>query len=455
MNDQDSFEVSDSTDWLSTPLSGLTAVESALRCQVCKDFYKTPMLTSCNHTFCSLCIRRALSNDGKCPLCRANEQEMKLRSNWSMEEVVGAFVKTRPAVLDHARKPPTVVVQSVESPKRRLDADADGAQEPRESKRLRSSTRLSASRGAAATAEMARLEADIAAPADPEQEMDYDDGLVACPICLMRMREAQVDGHIDKSCPGSPVPESQRRPRSTPRNTVAGHNGFQASSSASLSSMQTPLKRPDRLPAMNYSMLKEPQLRKKLAELGVSTAGDRRMLERRHKEWMTIWNANCDSLHPRKKGELLHDLDVWEKTLGTRAPQSSRSINLGTHIKDKDFDQQAWSTKHDASFKDLIANARRNVAEAKKKAKADSATSTDAATSNPDSEIVMPNVSHPTPAPPHTTVVEDAPYVDGIRSPDVLGRLEESGTGYLHDSHNNDDGNSGGPFPQPPFVYPP
>ena len=107
-------------------------------------------------------------------------------------------------------------------------------------------------------------------------------------------------------------------------------------------------------------MLKEPQLRKKLQELGISTAGSRQMLERRHKEWMTIWNANCDSLHPRRKADLLHDLDVWERTLGTRAPTSSRSIHLGTQIKDKDFDGAAWAAKHDTSFRDLIASARKN-----------------------------------------------------------------------------------------------
>src|SRR5215469_15342374 len=48
----------DPTDWLNTSLPSFATLESALRCQVCKDFYDTPMITSCSHTFCSLCIRR-------------------------------------------------------------------------------------------------------------------------------------------------------------------------------------------------------------------------------------------------------------------------------------------------------------------------------------------------------------------------------------------------------------
>lgn len=95
-----------------------------------------------------------------------------------------------------------------------------------------------------------------------------------------------------------------------------------------------------------------------MAELGLSTAGSRQMLEKRHQEWVTIWNANCDSVKPKKRSELLQDLEVWEKTMGSRAPTMSRAANMGAQIKDKDFDGAAWASRHDTSFKDLIARAR-------------------------------------------------------------------------------------------------
>ena len=82
------------------------------------------------------------------------------------------------------------------------------------------------------------------------------------------------------------------------------------------------------------------------------------MLEKRHQEWMTIWNANCDSAKPKKRSELLQDLETWERTMGSRAPTLSRAANVGAQIKDKDFDGAAWAAKHDTSFKDLIARAR-------------------------------------------------------------------------------------------------
>ncbi|KAF2972723.1 hypothetical protein GQX73_g708 [Xylaria multiplex] len=374
MND-DFDSVADSTDWLSTPLSGLSAVEAALRCQICKDLYKTPMLTSCNHTFCSLCIRRALSADGKCPLCRASEQEMKLRSNWSMEEVVAAFTQARSVVLDFARKPLLVFTTAGEAPKRRadeMDGDEEGHQpsnsQQHSSKRLRSSTRLSKTRSMEATAEIARQESHIP---DPEN-VGFDDGLVACPICWRRMKPLQVDRHIDTSCPGEPQPDPpppaqpSARSSSKPTNITSA---FLPSSSTTFSPalFDKPQPPPDRLPALNYSMLRETQLRKELADLGLSTSGNRVALERRHREWVMIWNANCDSQRPRRHAELLHDLEVWERTLGSRVPAGSRSTTTGAQIRDKDFDGAAWASKHNTSFRNLIANARRTRAQAQVK----------------------------------------------------------------------------------------
>ncbi|KAI0837840.1 DNA repair protein rad18 [Hypoxylon sp. FL0890] len=365
MNDKAILEpfddVTDSTDWLSTPLPGLAAVEAALRCEVCKDFYKTPMLTSCNHTFCSICIRRALSNDGRCPLCRASEQEMKLRSNWSMEEVVTKFTKTRPDVLLFAKRSQEATTE----PTKRKFGETEGFESSSRpsGKRLRSSARLSKSRSMEATSEMARLEADVPDQDQDPTDFEPDDGLVACPICWRRMKATQVDRHIEKGCPEEPQP--QKTPLKRDSRSTSIPNAF---SSTSSSPRKQPSRNYERLPAVNYSMLKEPQLKKKLAELGLSTTGGRQMLEKRHREWTTIWNANCDSQYPRRKTELLHDLDTWERTMGARAPTSSRSLNMGAQIKDKDFDGAAWAAKHDNSFKDLIANARRNKRSVEQKA---------------------------------------------------------------------------------------
>lgn len=177
-------DVPDSTDWLATPLADFAAVEAGLRCRVCKDFYKTPMITSCSHTFCSLCIRRALSVDGKCPLCRKPEQELRLRSNWTIEETVEAFCRARPAALAFATKPLSF------NPASKRDAEEREShselQLAPERKRLRSSTRLGSSsltRPVATTPSSQHLSEQAAVDSfisrDGDDEEDYSSCLAA------------------------------------------------------------------------------------------------------------------------------------------------------------------------------------------------------------------------------------------------------------------------------------
>ncbi|KHN99300.1 Postreplication repair protein uvsH/nuvA [Metarhizium album ARSEF 1941] len=324
-------DVPDSTDWLGTALAGLAAVEAAMRCQVCKDFYKTPMITTCSHTFCSICIRRALSNDSKCPLCRAPEQELKLRSNWSMEESVEAFTKARPSALAVARSQLNI---SISYKRKNEGDDMVAAPVSPEPKRIRTSARLNHLRSEAANqTSRARKQAGDTIPVS-----DDDEG-----------SNSEVDDDFEHNPEDGPVPKSR-----TSELLPAG-GALQAQQSRLQKSLE-------RLPALNYSMLKEQTLRKKLAELGISNQGPRLSLERRHKEWITIWNANCDSAIPRKRSQLLQDLDIWEKTQGYRTTVAAKT---SLAIKDKNFDGVAWAAKHDVSFKSLIANARRSRLEAK------------------------------------------------------------------------------------------
>lgn len=49
-------------------------------------------------------------------MCRANDQEMKLRQNWAVGELVEAFKKARPEIYEFATRPMT----RGDSPKRKL-----------------------------------------------------------------------------------------------------------------------------------------------------------------------------------------------------------------------------------------------------------------------------------------------------------------------------------------------
>ncbi|OJI99341.1 hypothetical protein ASPVEDRAFT_508603 [Aspergillus versicolor CBS 583.65] len=342
------FDIPDSTDWLDTPLTLLAPFESSLRCQVCKDFFNNPVITSCSHTFCSLCIRRCLSTEGKCPTCRSSDQELKLRRNWVVQELVEGFKNARPGVLQLARR----AARSNEAtendgeddsaeqraPKKRRieqDADQDGSgSSAGEGIRTRSQ-----SRGITRQAQAVPIET-----IDDIQDEEYipDDGLVACPICSRRMKDEAVFRHLDTCTGAAPEPKP-------------------AAFGSLLSAPRKPLpnatdKAPGRLPAINYTLMKETSLRRKLKDLGIPNWGSRPLLQRRHTEWMNLWNANCDSKTPKSKRELLRELDVWE---GTQGGNSVTPTDPTSSVMRKDFDTGEWSANYNTDFKQLIASARR------------------------------------------------------------------------------------------------
>ncbi|CZR63294.1 related to DNA repair protein UVS-2 [Phialocephala subalpina] len=371
----DAFEVTDSTDWLDTPMKSLAGVDAALRCQVCRDFYSTPMITSCSHTFCSLCIRRSLNNDGKCPACRSPEQEMKLRNNNAMEDLVEAFKRGRADILAFARIPAIPVAPTRKRSLEQAEEDVeDSSPKRRRSGRTKSSSQTKSSQ-----------KATVVADSDGDSDYSPEDGTVECPICQRRVKETGINKHIDDGCPD----ELQAFPHITKPGSSRTGSGY------AKSSIQLPekaIKRPERLPQLNYSTTKDNVLKKKLTDAGLSAGGNRQLLEKRYKEWITLWNANCDATKPKSKGELKRELEIWERTQGGRATASS-STQMGAIIRDKEFDRDAWSGKHNDDFKQLIANAKRK-AQAKKSENTSSANTPaeSAGTATPDVAPTTPDV---------------------------------------------------------------
>jgi len=179
---------------------------------------------------------------------------------------------------------------------------------------------------------------------DADDNYAPEDGLVACPICRRRMKEENVFSHLNV-CDGTAGSSSPKRPSRTPTPLVQAPP-------------PKPVKPQDRLPSFNYTLLKETALRKKLQDLNIPSFGPKPLLQRRHIEWVNLWNANCDSSRPRSRKELLADLDRWEKTLGGRSRDGGTSTEVNEVMK-KDFDGAGWAKTHKSDFDDLIADARR------------------------------------------------------------------------------------------------
>ncbi|KAF9938233.1 E3 ubiquitin-protein ligase rad18 [Mortierella alpina] len=108
-----------------------------------------------------------------------------------------------------------------------------------------------------------------------------------------------------------------------------------------------PLPEPKRIPKLTYSVLNEKQLRKKLQELGLPSHGDKQQMMKRHAEYVTIFNANCDATRPRPVSELMKAMDAWERayeldlTAKEEAKQAQRRVQ----------DQELWRRKQEMAQK--------------------------------------------------------------------------------------------------------
>jgi E3 ubiquitin-protein ligase RAD18 len=164
------------------------------------------------------------------------------------------------------------------------------------------------------------------------------------------MKEASINAHLDKclagEVPSSPPPSTTNQPSQSPHppHVVSGTIAY----------TQTKPSTTSRLPTLNYSLFNETALRKRLKDLGIPNTGSKELMKKRHMEWLNLWNANSDSLHPVSKLQLLKDLNTWERTLG-------RQVETGQQAKGvmvKDFDREGYVEKQKTNFDDLIRRAR-------------------------------------------------------------------------------------------------
>ena len=62
--------------------AAVQAVANSLLCPICKEYYNCcMMLPGCNHSFCSLCVRRGLEYHPHCPVCKQPAEAQQLIAN--------------------------------------------------------------------------------------------------------------------------------------------------------------------------------------------------------------------------------------------------------------------------------------------------------------------------------------------------------------------------------------
>ena len=77
--------------------SGSSLLEEELSCSVCSDIFRDPVILSCSHSFCKVCLQQCWDQKGsqECPLCRRRSSLDILPPNLSLRNTCEAFLKER------------------------------------------------------------------------------------------------------------------------------------------------------------------------------------------------------------------------------------------------------------------------------------------------------------------------------------------------------------------------
>lgn len=359
--------MSDPSDWDHTRVPQLREIDALSRCYICKEFFTAPVLTSCNHTFCSQCIRALLIVKQQCPLCKAELFETNLARNILLEEIVRSFATVRRNLIEAVGKKEA----STSDPEIIEVLDGDDITPPtlRNSPQIRS---LPVSGTQKHTTNTRHLERSLVnhTQLDRQREKNVmsqngDTLSVQCPICSEHMSAMELQGkHIDECLLRQERPKRKRqstgitsffKKRATP---MDAHSDFYFKQVEQHHSTEK------RLPKLDFQSLTTAKMKEKLAAVKIPTTGTRQQLELRYNHYYVLYNANLDSNHPESESTLRQRLHEWEVSLKPKQSLFGRRMVM---ISDKDFLRKAWFEEHKREYRRLVREAKRGKKEEVKK----------------------------------------------------------------------------------------
>ncbi|KAF8777324.1 E3 ubiquitin-protein ligase RAD18 like protein [Argiope bruennichi] len=269
----------------------LKPLDEALRCRICYEYFNNCMITKCSHNYCSICIRKYMMYKSQCPTCFQDAAEPDLRNNRLIDEILRLYKIIRENLQTSVPNESTIKTEPVLVTE---SVDIKIEKEPSTSGQQEKTEDLK----------------DI-------PHVDFPE--VSCPVCYKTVSGGRINIHLDK-CLQIQEKESERKS----------------------------------LPKLVYHLLSEKEIRKRLKEHGLSTSGDRQTLIRRHKNFVTLYNANCDSLDPKPVEDLVLEIERQEIEERANTVPKQIQINKKSDISHIEKQQETYVKQHQSQFNSLI-----------------------------------------------------------------------------------------------------
>ncbi|XP_006917637.1 E3 ubiquitin-protein ligase RAD18 isoform X1 [Pteropus alecto] len=347
-------------------LAVMKTVDDLLRCGICFEYFNIAMMIpQCSHNYCSLCIRKFLSYKTQCPTCCVTVTEPDLKNNRVLDDLVKSLNFARNHLLQFAlESSPTSPASSssknlaakVHSPvafrhslkqgsklmENFLIRETDGStsqfllkeSESKFSPRKEVSTSVK-TKETPSVLKTAPGIANAKVPEAPSTSTLKQVAKVDCPVCGVNIPENHINTHLDNCLSREEKKESLR------------------------SSVHK--RKP--LPKTVYNLLSDRDLKKKLKQYGLSIQGNKQQLIKRHQEFVHMYNAQCDALHPKSAAEIVQEIENMEKTrMRLEASKLNESVMVFTKDQtEKEIDEihSKYRKKHQNEFQLLVDQAKK------------------------------------------------------------------------------------------------
>jgi E3 ubiquitin-protein ligase RAD18 len=289
----------------------LSSLDRELRCQICYELYRAPVsLQPCQHTFCSECIRKALAEQyasanrkTRCVSCNEpvdHRNDKCLVPNRSLEQTVLIFTKLRTPLL-RALEETTTLARIITSTRGRGE---EGVREVTNDALTSTTTRRR------------RLQSSSSPRVDDSDDGDEDERML-----------------VDRS--------DYRENNTTTRKAVL------PAVSRDDAQRQIIVVRPKKAKPF-YNKKTKKQLRELCVSEGLPDHGSEDDLRYRHAAFITLYNAECDSLQPMSVREIVTTIVKRERERQRQHVVSYREIEASRHL----------TQQMNEGFRQLIANAK-------------------------------------------------------------------------------------------------
>ncbi|XP_012326482.2 E3 ubiquitin-protein ligase RAD18 isoform X4 [Aotus nancymaae] len=183
--------------------------------------------------------------------------------------------------------------------------------------------------------EMAPGSSEAKRPETPSTSTLKEVTKVDCPVCGVNIPENHINKHLD-SC----LTREEKK-----------------------ESLRSSVHKRKLLPKTVYNLLSDRDLKKKLKEHGLSSQGNKQQLIKRHQEFVHMYNAQCDALHPKSAAEIVQEIENMEKTrMRLEASKLNESVMVFTKDQtEKEIDEihSKYRKKHKSEFQLLVDQARK------------------------------------------------------------------------------------------------